>query len=88
MEFSRCFKKISAKRPDVGAPMASPSVWIRISPLLEKQFCAVMMSYHSSSSCRVWWLGTSLSNVLEIMSLVSFTGTFVYRFVMSSEARP
>ena len=33
---SRCCKNISAKMLDVGAPMASPSFWIRISPLLEK----------------------------------------------------
>jgi len=33
---SRCCRKNSAKRPDVGAPMARPSSWIRISPLLEK----------------------------------------------------
>ena len=33
---SRCCRKNSAKRPEVGAPIARPSSWIRISPLLEK----------------------------------------------------
>jgi len=33
---SRCCRKNSAKRLEVGAPMVRPSSWIRISPLLEK----------------------------------------------------
>ena len=43
--FSSFCRKNSDLRPDVGAPIASPSFWIMIFLLLEKQFCLVMVSY-------------------------------------------
>ena len=47
----------------------------------------MMMSYQFSNSCLNWGSTPFPSKVLEMMSLVSFTGTLVYRLEMSSEAR-
>ena len=49
---SRCCRKNSARRPVVGAPMASPSFWIRISPLLVKY--SVAWWHHNILVVPVW----------------------------------
>jgi len=45
-----------------------------------------MMSYQFNNSCLIWGSTLFSSKDLEMMSLVSFIGTLVYRLEMSSES--
>ena len=47
----------------------------------------MMMSYQFNNSCLIWVSTPFSSQALEMMSLVSLTGTLVYRLEMSSDVR-
>jgi len=49
---SRCCRKNSAKRPEVGAPMARPPSWIKIIHVIITQFItSALLSYTRSLNC-------------------------------------
>ena len=82
-----CCKSISAIRPEDGAPMASPSCWMRVCFLCAKLFCLVMTSNQLSNSRCVWGAIEFCSRMLARITLVSFTGMLEYKLVMSNEVR-